>query len=431
MIRDRVAQEARLATARRLMEEVLIPAEAETDATDEVPAGVLAALREAGLFGISIPEAHGGLGLTMEEEAELMLVLGRAAPAYRSRYALNSGGAAQILLHVGTPAQQGRWLPAMARGEVVAAFCLSEAEAGSDAGSLQCAATLEADGGWVLDGTKRWVTNAPEAGLLVVMARSGDAEISAFAVPADAPGVSVLPAQRKMGLRGAHVADVRLHQVRLPADALLGPRGGGLRAALRGWTRCGCTSPRCAPARRSGWWRKACATPSAAASSASGCTSTRRWPRCSLTARRMPWRPAAWRWNWPASGTVATWRRARRRRPSCSPPRRSAGSPTGSCRCMAGRATWKARPPSGCTATPGCSASWMAPRRCNASSSRAGRYCAARAADGSTSSLRHLMNAARSARSIGPREPSAPLQERATSSSRPRSELGRGRVKTS
>ena len=122
----------------------------------------------------------------------------------------------------------------MARGEVVAAFCLSEAEAGSDAGSLQCAATLEADGGWVLDGTKRWVTNAPEAGLLVVMARSGDAEISAFAVPADAPGVSVLPAQRKMGLRGAHVADVRLHQVRLPADALLGPRGGGLRAALAG-----------------------------------------------------------------------------------------------------------------------------------------------------------------------------------------------------
>jgi acyl-CoA dehydrogenase len=78
------------------------------------------------------------------------------------------------------------------------------------------------------------VTNAPEAGLLVVMARSGDAEISAFAVPADAPGVSVLPAQRKMGLRGAHVADVRLHQVRLPADALLGPRGGGLRAALAG-----------------------------------------------------------------------------------------------------------------------------------------------------------------------------------------------------
>lgn len=234
MIRDTAAQEARLAMARRLVEAVLIPAEAETDATDEVPAGVLAALREAGLFGISIPEAHGGLGLTMEEEAELMLVLGRAAPAYRSRYALNSGGAAQILLRAGTPAQQGRWLPAMARGDVVAAFCLSEAEAGSDAGSLQCAAMPEPDGGWVLDGTKRWVTNAPEAGLLVVMARSGEAEISAFAVPADAPGVDVLLAQRKMGLRGVHVADIRLRQVRLPADALLGPRGGGLRAALAG-----------------------------------------------------------------------------------------------------------------------------------------------------------------------------------------------------
>lgn len=234
MIRDHAAQAARLAAARRLVKEVLIPAEAATDAGDEVPAGVLAALREAGLFGLSIPEVHGGLGLTMEEEAELMLVLGRAAPAYRSRYALNSGGAAHILLHAGTPAQQARWLPSMASGEVVAAFCLSEAEAGSDAGSLQCAATPAAEGGWVLDGTKRWVTNAPEAGLLVVMARSGATGISAFAVPADAPGVLVQPAQRKMGLRGAHVADVRLHQVRLPADALLGPCGGGLGAALAG-----------------------------------------------------------------------------------------------------------------------------------------------------------------------------------------------------
>ncbi len=234
MIRDHAAQAARLIAARRLVDDVLIPAEAETDITDEVPAGVLAAIREAGLFGISIPETHGGLGLNMEEEAELMLILGRAAPAFRSRYALNSGGAAQIILHAGSAEQQARWLPLMARGDVVAAFCLSEPEAGSDAASLKCAATPQDDGSWILDGIKRWVTNAPEAGLLVVMARSGEGEISAFAVPAGAPGVSVLPMQAKMGLRGAHVADVRLQQVRLSADALLGVRGGGLRAALAG-----------------------------------------------------------------------------------------------------------------------------------------------------------------------------------------------------
>ncbi|WP_328805754.1 acyl-CoA dehydrogenase family protein [Sabulicella rubraurantiaca] len=233
MIRDRTAQEARLLAAKRLVEDVLIPAEAEMDQTDEVPAPVLAAIREAGLFGISIPDSFGGLGLTMEEEAELMLVLGHSAPAYRSRYALNSGGAAQILLHAGSEAQQARWLPSMASGEIVAAFCLSEQEAGSDAASLRSEARPDGSGGWVLQGSKRWVTNAPEAGLFLVMARTGDA-ISAFAVPAGVPGLTVLPTQRKMGLRGMHVADLRFDGVRLPGDALVGPAGAGLRSALAG-----------------------------------------------------------------------------------------------------------------------------------------------------------------------------------------------------
>jgi acyl-CoA synthetase (NDP forming) len=119
MIRDAPAQAARLAAARRLVEEVLIPAEPRTAADDRIPDEALAALRAHGLFGISIPEEHGGLGLTMEEEAELMLVLGRAAPAYRARYALNSGAAAQILLRAGTEAQRRRWLPGAATGGIV------------------------------------------------------------------------------------------------------------------------------------------------------------------------------------------------------------------------------------------------------------------------------------------------------------------------
>lgn len=233
MIRDLAAQEARLLAAKRLVEDVLVPAEAELDRTDEVPAPILGAIREAGLFGISIPGRFGGLGLTMEEEAELMLVLGRAAPAYRSRYALNSGGAAQILLHAGSEAQQARWLPSMASGEVVAAFCLSEQEAGSDAASLRSEAQPDGAGGWVLQGSKRWVTNGPEAGLFLVMARTGEA-ISAFAVPVGLPGLTVLPAQGKMGLRGMHVADLRFDGVRLPGDALVGAPGTGLKSALAG-----------------------------------------------------------------------------------------------------------------------------------------------------------------------------------------------------
>lgn len=236
MIRDAAAQAARLAAARALVDDVLIPAEAAMDAEDRMPAEARDALRAHGLFGISIPEDFGGLGLTMEEEAGLMLVLGRAAPAYRAVYALNSGGAAQILLRAGTPAQKAQWLPGLARGARIACFCLSEAEAGSDAAALRSTARREADG-WVLSGRKRWVMNAPEAGMLMVMARTG-AEgargISAFAVDPAAPGIEVQPAQAKMGMRGAAVADIVFRDCRVPADALVGAEGEGLKLALAG-----------------------------------------------------------------------------------------------------------------------------------------------------------------------------------------------------
>ena len=236
MIRDTAAQAARLAAARALVEDVLIPAEARMDAEDRMPEAARAALRAHGLFGISIPEAHGGLGLTMEEEAGLMLVLGRAAPGYRAVYALNSGGAAQILLRAGTEAQKAHWLPGLASGARIACFCLSEAEAGSDAASLQTSARRDG-AGWRISGRKRWVTNAPEAGMLMVMARSGGEGargISAFAIDPATPGIEVLPAQAKMGMRGAQVADVVFHDVAVPADALVGAEGEGLKLALAG-----------------------------------------------------------------------------------------------------------------------------------------------------------------------------------------------------
>lgn len=236
MIRDAAAQAARLATARALVDDILVPGEAAMDAEDRMPDDARAAIRAQGLFGISIPEAHGGLGLTMEEEAGLMLVLGRTAPAYRAVYALNSGGAAQILLRAGTAAQKTRWLPGLARGDLIACFCLSEAEAGSDAASLRTTARRDGDG-WRISGRKRWVTNAPEAGMLMVMARTGGdgaRGISAFAIDPASPGIAVQPAQQKMGMRGAQVADIVFDDAAVPADALVGAEGDGLKLALGG-----------------------------------------------------------------------------------------------------------------------------------------------------------------------------------------------------
>lgn len=236
MIRDAAAQAARLTAARTLVEDVLIPAEARMDAEDRMPDEARAAIRAHGLFGISIPEALGGLGLTMEEEAGLMLVLGRAAPAYRAVYALNSGGAAQILLRAGTEAQQQHWLPDLAAGARIACFCLSEPDAGSDAAALTTNARRDGDG-WRITGRKRWVTNAPEAGMLMVMARTGGAGargISAFAIDPATPGIVVQPVQQKMGMRGALVADVVFTDAAAPAEALVGAEGEGLKLALAG-----------------------------------------------------------------------------------------------------------------------------------------------------------------------------------------------------
>ena len=236
MIRDPSAQHARLAAARTLLDTVLIPAEARMDAEDRMPDAARAALKALGLFGISIPEEFGGLGLTMEEEAELMLVLGRAAPAYRAVYALNSGGAAQILLRAGTEAQKAHWLPGLASGARIACFCLSEPEAGSDAASLRTTARRDGDG-WRIDGRKRWVTNAPESGMLMVMARTGGEGargVSAFAIDPTTSGIQVQPTQGKMGMRGAQVADVIFENCLVPAGALIGAEGEGLKLALAG-----------------------------------------------------------------------------------------------------------------------------------------------------------------------------------------------------
>ena len=230
--------DAFLASLERFVRERLIPAEEAVAAADRIPDDLRRAMADLGLFGLSIPEPYGGLGLTMEEEVRALFVLGQASPAYRALWSLNVGGGSQGLVTSGTEAQRARYLPRMASGELLAAFALTEPEAGSDAVSL--AMTARRDGaGWVLDGIKRYVVNGPDADVYVVMARSDPAStgaggVSSFLVERSVPGVLPGPAHRMMGLSGSHVADLELRGCRVPADALLGGvEGRGFRIAMQ------------------------------------------------------------------------------------------------------------------------------------------------------------------------------------------------------
>jgi acyl-CoA dehydrogenase len=238
MIRDHEAIHAFLEQIRRFVREALVPRESEIAETDRIPEDILAGMRALGLFGMSIPEAYDGLGMTMEEEVLAAFELGRTSPAFRSAIGTNNGIGSQGLLMDGTEAQKSRYLPRLARGETISAFALTEPDSGSDAASLRSSAR-RVDGGWVIDGTKRYITNAPEAGLFTVFARTdperkGASGVSAFLVEAGTPGLRVGSPDRKMGQRGAHTADVVLDGCRVPDEALLGGVPGmGFKTAMK------------------------------------------------------------------------------------------------------------------------------------------------------------------------------------------------------
>ena len=183
-------------TVERFTRERLVPIEEEVADKDEVPAEILQEMRDMGLFGLTVPEEYGGLGLSSAEEIELMLELTWAAAAFRSQIGINLGLGSQAILKDGTEDQKRRWLPGIASGEVVTSFCLTEPGSGSDAASLRTRAERDGDA-YVLNGTKRYITNAPSAGLFLVMARTSEkdlprnAHVTAFLVPADTPGLRI------------------------------------------------------------------------------------------------------------------------------------------------------------------------------------------------------------------------------------------------
>ena len=214
----------------RFVSQELIPHEAQVAEQNEIPAELVDKMAELGLFGLSIPTAYGGLGLTMEEECLVALELGQTSPAFRTVVGTNIGIGSQGLIMDGRPDQKDYWLPRLASGEVISSFALTEPEAGSDAGSIRTTAVRDGDC-YRLNGTKRYITNADKAGLFTLMARTdpesqGSRGVSAFLIPAQTPGLSIGLPEKKMGQHGTHVCDVVLNDAEVPASALLGTEEG-------------------------------------------------------------------------------------------------------------------------------------------------------------------------------------------------------------
>src|ERR1700692_2722843 len=237
MALDADTREQLIDTVRRFVAERLRPIEAEVAETDRVPDEILAEMRSLGLFGLSIPEEYGGLDLSMEDECLVAVELGRTSPAFRSAFGTNVGIGSQGLVMFGTPEQKARYLPGIASGEIVTFFALTEPEAGSESASLQTKATRDGDV-YVLNGMKRFITNANKASLFTVMTRSdpdkkGAAGVTAFLVPRDLPGLSVGKPEKKMGQQGAHICDVIFEGVRVPVENRLGEEGEGFKVAMQ------------------------------------------------------------------------------------------------------------------------------------------------------------------------------------------------------
>jgi acyl-CoA dehydrogenase len=230
--------EAIVSAVREFVTREAIPREDEIEATDAVPEFLRSEAAKMGLFGYALPERYGGLGFDMEEEVRLCFEVGRTSPAFRSLFGTNNGIAGQTIANYGTEEQKQSYLPALASGEAVGCFALTEAEAGSDPSGLRTRARRDGEE-YVINGSKRFITNAELATVFVVFARTdpdaaGTKGISAFLVDAGTPGLSLGPHDRKMGQQGAWTSEVFFDDVRVPASALIGgEEETGFKAAMK------------------------------------------------------------------------------------------------------------------------------------------------------------------------------------------------------
>jgi len=214
----------------RYVRERLIPAEKQVLETDLIPDDILDEMRQLGLFGLTMPEEFGGAGMNIQQYVRTIRELSYAMPCYRSITSINIGMVCSALKNGGTAEQKAEWLPRLAAGEI-ASFGLTEPGSGSDSAAMQTMA-VKSGNGWVLNGTKRYITNSLFANVALIMARTSkealpkNAHVSAFLVPMETPGITVGKSDKKMGQAGSHIADIIMEDVKLPADALLGGEEG-------------------------------------------------------------------------------------------------------------------------------------------------------------------------------------------------------------
>ena len=237
MIRDQETLNQLITLIDRFVSERLIPRETELAESGALPEDILDEMKSMGLFGLTIPEEFGGLGLTMEEEIQVAISLGRTSPAFRSIMGTNNGIGSAAIVFNGTDEQKKKYLPKYASGEWISCFCLTEPEAGSDAASLKTHAVRDGDD-YIINGTKRYITNAKVADTFNVMARTdqsikGARGISSFIVERGAKGITLGSVDKKMGQAGSMTCDVIFEDCRVPAENLIGSEGEGFITAMK------------------------------------------------------------------------------------------------------------------------------------------------------------------------------------------------------
>jgi alkylation response protein AidB-like acyl-CoA dehydrogenase len=222
--------------ARDFADRELAPRARAHDKEEAIGPAILAQMGELGLWGLTIPEEHGGAGLGNLHLALVLEEINRACAATGVTLSVHNSLVAAPLRKFGSEELKRRWLPKLASGEVVGAYCLSEANSGSDAAALRAQAKQDGDA-WVLNGTKLWVTNGGIAGVFIVYARTDPAApkakgISAFVIGRDTPGLSVGKHEHKTGIRGSTTTEVLLDNCRVPASAILGELHRGFPLAM-------------------------------------------------------------------------------------------------------------------------------------------------------------------------------------------------------
>ena len=238
MIQDQETLQLLLSSVQKFVKTRLVPHETIIEENDAIPPELVGEMKQLGLFGLSIPQEYGGLGLTLEEEAFVAFELGKTSPAFRSVFGTNNGIGSQGIIMDGTEEQKNRFLPLLATGEIISSFALTEPNAGSDAAAVQTTARRDGDS-YVVNGTKRYITNAPQANIFTVMARTnsdipGAKGISAFVVEKNSPGISLGKTDKKMGQKGTHTCDVIFENCRVPAENLIGRKeGAGFKMAMK------------------------------------------------------------------------------------------------------------------------------------------------------------------------------------------------------